>query len=56
MDAKAALRDYFEKNRAQVARRIVDLTREMVRERTVNVVSEKLSDHPELRFMAGHGH
>jgi len=50
MDAKAALKDYYRENRDHVAKRIVDLTREMVREKTINVVSEKLSDHPELKF------
>jgi acetylornithine deacetylase/succinyl-diaminopimelate desuccinylase-like protein len=50
MDAKAALRDYFDTNRDEVARRIVDLTTEMVRQKTINVVSEKLSDHPGLKF------
>lgn len=50
MDAKAILKDYFAGHREAVGRRIVDLTREMVRERTINVVSEKLSDHPGLEF------
>lgn len=50
MDGKAALKRYFEKNRDRVAKRIVDLTCEMVRQKTINVVSEKLSDHPELEF------
>lgn len=50
MDGKAALKNYFAGNRDRVAARIVELTREMVREKTVNVVSEKLSDHPDLEF------
>ncbi len=50
MDAKAALKDYFAGNREQVAARIVELTTEMVREKTVNVVSEKLSEHPYLEI------
>jgi acetylornithine deacetylase/succinyl-diaminopimelate desuccinylase-like protein len=50
MDGKAALKRYFEENREAVARRIVDLTSEMVREQTINVVSEKLPEFPDLKF------
>ncbi len=50
MDSRETLRNYFTANREQVTARIVDLTIEMVRQQTVNVVSEKLSDHPELKF------
>jgi len=50
MDGKAALKRYFDENRDRVAKRIVELTCEMVRQKTINVVSEKLSDHPDLEF------
>jgi len=50
MDGKKALKRYFEENREAVARRVVELTSEMVREKTINVVSEKLPEFPELEF------
>ncbi len=50
MDPQSTLRKHFEANRAAIRDRIVDLVREMVRERTVNVVTEKLVEHPYLKF------
>jgi len=44
------LTDYFQKNQAKIQRRIIELTTEMVREKTVNVVTEKLPEHPYLEF------
>lgn len=49
MDAKTAVNDYFARHREQVRREIVELTSRMVRERTVNVVPEKLADFPYLK-------
>ncbi len=50
MQAKEQIRAYFRENRETVRQRIVELTTEMCREKTVNVVSEKLPEHPYLKF------
>ncbi len=50
MQVLAQLTDYFQSNRDQIRRRIIALTTEMVKEKTVNVVSEKLPEHPYLKF------
>jgi len=50
MDARATIRAYFRDNRERIRKTIVDLTTEMCREKTVNVVSEKLSEHPYLKI------
>ncbi len=47
---KTQLKQYFDNNRDKIRQRIVELITEMVREKTVNVVSEKLSEHPYLEF------
>ncbi|MCK4689688.1 MAG: M20/M25/M40 family metallo-hydrolase, partial [Candidatus Marinimicrobia bacterium] len=50
METKAIIKRYFEDHHNEIKNRIVDLVREMVREKTVNVVSEKLPEHPYLKF------
>ncbi len=50
MDSKASLKQYFQAHSDEIRRRIVDLTTEMCREKTVNVVSEKLPEHPYLKI------
>ncbi|MBC7186667.1 MAG: M20 family metallopeptidase [Calditrichaeota bacterium] len=49
MEARTAVNDYFARHREQVRREIVELTSRMVRERTVNVVPEKLVDFSYLK-------
>ena len=44
------IHDYFTQNRQRIAREMLDLLAEMVAQRTVNVVSEKLVEHPYLKF------
>jgi acetylornithine deacetylase/succinyl-diaminopimelate desuccinylase-like protein len=50
MDSRSAVKQYFQENRDALVARVVDMTREMVREKTVNVVSEKLPEHPYLKI------
>lgn len=50
MDANATIQKYFQNNHSVIEKRIIDLVREMVKQRTVNVVPEKLSEHPYLKF------
>ncbi|MDZ7264369.1 MAG: ArgE/DapE family deacylase [candidate division KSB1 bacterium] len=50
MDATTKIKHHFEKNRALIENRLIELTREMVRQKTVNVLSEKLPEHPYLQF------
>ena len=50
MDPKASLKQYFQEHSDEIRQRIVDLTTEMCREKTVNVVSEKLPEHPYLKI------
>jgi len=50
MNQKETIRAYFREHRDRIRQTIVDLTTEMCREKTVNVVSEKLSEHPYLKF------
>lgn len=50
MDANATIQKYFETNHSVIEKRIIDLLREMVRQKTVNVISEKLPEHPYLQF------
>jgi succinyl-diaminopimelate desuccinylase len=49
-DKKATLIAHFEKNRASVRQQIIDLTVEMVRQKTVNVVPDKMGEHPYLKI------
>ena len=50
MSAKETLKKYFEENQNEIKQRLMQLTTEMVKEKTVNVVSEKLSEHPYLKI------
>ncbi|MCR4439350.1 MAG: ArgE/DapE family deacylase [bacterium] len=49
MSAQELVNDYFARHHEQVRQEIVELTSRMVRERTVNVVPEKLADFPYLK-------
>ncbi len=48
MTAKARVKAYFQRHGQQLRQEVVALTSRMVRERTVNVVPEKLADFPYL--------
>jgi len=50
MDASAVVKQYFSEHRDEIRNRIVDMVCEMVKEKTVNVVSEKLPEHPYLKI------
>jgi acetylornithine deacetylase/succinyl-diaminopimelate desuccinylase-like protein len=50
MDTRSAVKHYFQENRDALMAQVVDMIREMVREKTVNVVSEKLAEHPYLKI------
>ena len=50
MTVKETLKKHFEENQDEIKKRLVQLTTEMVKEKTVNVVSEKLSEHPYLNI------
>jgi len=50
MDTKGILKQYFEENHSEIKDRIIRLIKEMVKEKTVNVVSEKLSEHSYLKI------
>lgn len=50
MSAKEKIKQYFEEHKEEITKEIVDLTKIMVKEKTVNVVSAKLSEHPYLKF------
>jgi acetylornithine deacetylase/succinyl-diaminopimelate desuccinylase family protein len=49
-EKKATLKAWFDAHRAEVRSRIVDLTLELVRQRTVNVVPDKMAEHPYLKI------
>jgi len=48
MILKKKIIQYFKENNYQISREMTDLLAEMVRQKTVNVVSEKLTEHPYL--------
>lgn len=50
MSAKEIIKTYFNENQNEIKKRLVLLITEMVKEKTVNVVSEKLSEHPYLKI------
>ena len=50
MDLKATIKTYFKENSDEIRNRMTVLITEMVKEKTVNVVSEKLPEHPYLKF------
>ena len=47
---KEKIQSYFKKNQNQIKQEIIDLTAAMCRQKTVNVVSSKLSEHPYLKM------
>lgn len=47
---KQRIHEYFQQNEARITDELVRLLGEMVREKTVNVVSEKLAEHPYLKI------
>lgn len=47
---KQRIHDYFAAHEPEIRQGILDLLAEMVRERTVNVVTEKLAEHPYLKL------
>ena len=49
MSAKETINNYFEKNAKEIQRSITKLVCEMVKEKTVNVLEEKLVEHPYLK-------
>jgi len=50
MDAINTIKTYFADHQDEVRAKIIDLVREMVAEKTVNVATEKLNEHPYLKF------
>ncbi len=50
MDAKPNLNQYFYDHKTAIENRLIELVREIVKEKTVNVISEKLPEHPYLKF------
>lgn len=49
MNAKAKIKKYFQDNQMAIESRIIELVKIMVKEKTVNVISEKLPEHPYLK-------
>ncbi len=47
---KDSIKKYFKENYKKIEEEIVNLTCEMVREKTINVISEKLPEFPFLKF------
>lgn len=50
MDPKQKVKEYFASNKKDISDQIVSLVAEMVKEKTINVVSEKLPEFPFLKF------
>lgn len=50
MELKSDIKKYFSDHQDEIKAKIIDLVTEMVREKTVNVVTEKLSEHPYLKI------
>lgn len=50
MELKSRIKRYFVEHHDEIRHRIIALTREMCREKTVNIVSEKLAEFPHLKF------
>ena len=50
MDAKSKIKKYFQEHKTAIENQIIELVREMVKQKTVNVISEKLPEHPYLKF------
>lgn len=50
MNLKAQLVEYFEKHQPEIRTQVIDLVTEMVRQKTINVVSDKLPEFPFLKM------
>lgn len=50
MELKDKLKKYFAEHQDEIKKEMIELVREMVKEKTVNVVSEKLPEHNYLKF------
>ena len=50
MEAGNTIKIYFADHQDELRAKIVDLVREMVAEKTVNVATDKLNEHPYLKF------
>jgi succinyl-diaminopimelate desuccinylase len=50
MDSEATIKKYFQEHKTAIESRIIEFVKIMVKERTVNVISEKLPEHPYLKF------
>lgn len=50
MNHQTKIKNYFKDHRESIKQDIINLTTAMVKEKTVNVVTEKLSEHPYLEF------
>ncbi|MFA4921506.1 MAG: ArgE/DapE family deacylase [Candidatus Neomarinimicrobiota bacterium] len=50
MNLKAQLLEYFSANQSQIRTQVISLVTEMVRQKTINVVSDKLPEFPFLKF------
>ncbi len=50
MEAKQRVNEYFQAHYDELKQKLIELVREVVKEKTVNVVSEKLPEHPYLKF------
>ncbi|HCK99135.1 MAG TPA: hypothetical protein DHW42_03405 [Candidatus Marinimicrobia bacterium] len=50
MDLKATIKTYFQEHSDEIRSKVIELTKEMCAQKTVNVVSEKLSEHPYLKI------
>ena len=50
MDSKATIKKYFQDHKTVIENRIIELVKIFVKEKTVNVISEKLPEHPYLKF------
>lgn len=50
MSVKEQIKQYFQDHKEELTKEVVELTSRMVKEKTVNVVSAKLSEHPYLEF------
>ncbi|MBN2281581.1 MAG: M20 family metallopeptidase [Candidatus Marinimicrobia bacterium] len=50
MSQKEKIKQYFQEHNERITREVVALTSRLVKEKTVNVVSAKLPEHPYLKF------
>lgn len=50
MDLKTEIQKYFQEHSDEIRSKVIELTKEMCAQKTVNVVSEKLPEHPYLKF------